>query len=95
MARALKPGQTISIKGKRFKITRSTRKGKHWKACPAASKGPCVHFGAKGAKVMPGTPKGDSFCARTLPLSRKQRSKAPTPNDFARRDWRCSGAKSR
>lgn len=93
MARALRSGQTVTIKGKRHKIGRSSRQGKYWKACPTVG-GSCVHFGAKGAKVKPGTPKGNSFCARTLPLSKKQKSKSPTPNDFARRDWKCRGKRS-
>ena len=81
------------VKGKGYRISRSNRKGKYWKACPTDG-GACVHFGATGAKVRPGTPKGDSFCARTLPLAKKQRNKSATPNDFARKDWRCAGARS-
>ena len=95
MARALKSGQTTKVKGKRFLISRSSRKGKYWKACPVGGQKGCVHFGASGAKVRPGTPKGDSFCARTYPLAKRQKSQGATPNDFARLDWRCRGARSK
>lgn len=95
MARALEAGQVVRVKGRRFRISRSGRKGKHWRACCLTGRGRCIHFGQPGATVKPGTPKGDSFCARSYPLSRKQASRAATANDLARLDWRCKGKKSR
>jgi len=58
-----------------------------------------VSYGQKGAKVKPGTSKGDSYCARSLGikkrLSKKKQSDPNTPNNLSRKRWKCSGAKSR
>ena len=52
-----------------------------------------------GARVKPGTSKGDSYCARSLGikrgLSKKKQSDPNTPNNLSRKRWKCSGAKSR
>jgi len=58
-----------------------------------------VRYGQKGAKVAPGTSKGDSYCARSngikkaLPASK--RNDPNTPNNLSRKKWKCSGDKSR
>jgi len=58
-----------------------------------------VSYGQKGAKVKPGTSKGDSYCARSLGikkrLSKKKQNDPNTPNNLSRKRWKCSGAKSR
>jgi len=58
-----------------------------------------VSYGEKGAKVKPGTSKGDSYCARSLGikkrLSKKKQNDPNTPNNLSRKRWKCSGAKSR
>ena len=58
-----------------------------------------VSYGQKGAKVKPGTSKGDSYCARSLGIKKrlpKSKQNDPnTPNNLSRKRWKCSGAKSR
>jgi len=58
-----------------------------------------VSYGQKGAKVKPGTSKGDSYCARSLGikkrLSKSKQNDPNTPNNLSRKRWKCSGAKSR
>ena len=58
-----------------------------------------VSYGQEGAKVKPGTSKGDSYCARSLGikkrLSKSKQSDPNTPNNLSRKRWKCSGAKSR
>jgi hypothetical protein len=52
-----------------------------------------------GARVKPGTSKGDSYCARSLGikkgLSKAKQNDPNTPNNLSRKRWKCSGAKSR
>jgi hypothetical protein len=57
-----------------------------------------VSYGQKGAKIAPGTKKGDSYCARSagikkaLPTSKK--NDPNTPNNLSRKKWKCVGSKS-
>jgi len=71
-------------KGKaRVKVTKSGRK---------------VSYGAKGAKVKPGTSKGDSYCARSAAQKKRFPKAAKDPNsplNLSRKRWKCSGTKSR
>ena len=57
-----------------------------------------VSYGQKGAKIAPGTSKGDSYCARSLGIKKalpKSKQNDPnTPNNLSRRKWKCAGAKS-
>ena len=52
-----------------------------------------------GARVKPGTSKGDSYCARSLGIKKrlpKKKANDPnTPNNLSRKRWKFSGAKSR
>lgn len=52
-----------------------------------------------GARVKPGTSKGDSYCARSLGIKKrlsKEKANDPnSPNNLSRKRWKCSGAKSR
>ena len=70
-------------KGKaRTKITASGRK---------------VSYGQKGAKVKPGTSKGDAYCSRSAGQMKKHPSAAKNPNSplrLSRKRWRCQGKKS-
>jgi len=58
-----------------------------------------VRYGAKGYKIAPGTPRGDSYCARSegdmksegMDCSGPDRN---TPMCLSRKKWRCRGAKS-
>lgn len=57
-----------------------------------------VSYGQKGAKVKPGTKKGDAYCARSMGQMRKNPKAAKNPNSplrLSRRRWRCKGEKSR
>lgn len=52
-----------------------------------------------GARVKPGTSKGDAYCARSAGikkgLSAKKKADPNTPNNLSRKRWKCSGKKSR
>jgi hypothetical protein len=54
--------------------------------------GKTVKFGAKGYSIAPGTPKGDSYCARSAGI--KKCAKPPCANDLSRKAWGCEGKKS-
>ena len=74
----------------KVKITSSGKKVSYGQSGKAAGGGP---------RVRPGTPKGDSYCARSLGikkrLSKKKQNDPNTPNNLSRKRWRCSGAKSK
>ena len=56
-----------------------------------------VRYGQKGAKVAPGTPKGDSYCARSYGQMKAHPSAAKDPNSplrLSRKRWKCKGTKS-
>ena len=56
-----------------------------------------VSYGQKGAKVKPGTSKGDAYCKRSQGQMRKHKSAARDPNSplrLSRKRWKCKGAKS-
>ena len=78
-------------KGKaRVKVTSSGKK---------VSYGQAGNAKGGGSRVKPGTPKGDSYCARSLGikkrLSKKNKNNPNSPNNLSRKRWKCSGAKSR
>lgn len=57
-----------------------------------------VRYGQKGAKVKPGTSKGDAYCARSAAQMKKHSKAAKDPNSplrLSRSRWKCSGTKSR
>lgn len=57
-----------------------------------------VSYGQKGAKISPGTSKGDSYCARSFGIKKglpKDKQNDPnTPNNLSRKKWKCKGKKS-
>jgi len=72
------------------------RKGKARVKTTASGKK--VSYGQKGAKVKPGTSKGDSYCARSAGQMKKHPKAAANPNSplrLSRKRWKCSGTKSR
>jgi hypothetical protein len=73
----------------KVKITSSGKRVSYGQAGQAAKGGP---------RVKPGTPKGNSYCARSLGikqrLSKKKQNDPNTPNNLSRKRWKCSGAKS-
>tara|TARA_R110000751_G_scaffold94663_1_gene184755 strand:+ start:386 stop:649 length:264 start_codon:yes stop_codon:yes gene_type:complete len=52
-----------------------------------------------GSRVKAGTPKGDSYCARSAGikkgLSKDKQNDPNTPNNLSRKRWKCSGTKSK
>lgn len=57
-----------------------------------------VSYGQKGAKVRPGTAKGDAYCARSYGQMKDHPKAARDPNSplrLSRKRWRCSGKVSR
>ncbi len=48
-------------------------------------KGETVGYGAKGYTIKPGTPAGDSYCARSLGIQKKHGKTAA--NTLSRRRW--------
>lgn len=72
------------------------RKGKARAKVTASGKK--VSYGQKGAKVKPGTKKGDAYCARSAAQMKKHKKAAKNPNSplrLSRKRWKCSGSKSR
>ena len=69
----------------KVKVTSSGKKVSYGQAGAAKGGGP---------RVRPGTPKGDSYCARSLGIKAKQND-PNTPNNLSRKRWKCSGAKSK
>lgn len=91
MASRIQIGKTVTIKGRKYKISAGTAKGKKYKATPLQGSG-VIQFGAKGYNARPGTKKGDNYCARSSGI--KSSKKGATANDFARALWNCNGKKS-
>tara|TARA_R110002020_G_scaffold247690_2_gene461645 strand:+ start:5847 stop:6131 length:285 start_codon:yes stop_codon:yes gene_type:complete len=82
-------------RGKRFvKVVKNKKTGRTKK----------VSFGQAGKsksgkdRIQAGTPKGDSYCARSAGikkrLSAKKRNNPNTPNNLSRKKWKCRGKKS-
>lgn len=72
------------------------RKGKA--RVKVTSSGKKVSYGQKGAKVKPGTKKGDAYCARSAGQMKRNPKAAKNPNSplrLSRKRWKCSGSKSR
>lgn len=62
------------------------------------SSGKKVSYGQKGAKVSPGTSRGDAYCARSLGQMRDFPEAAKNPNSplrLSRKQWKCEGEKSK
>ena len=65
---------------------------------PKTGKKRTVSYGQKGAKVKPGTSKGDSYCARSAGQMKKHPKAAKNPNSplrLSRKRWKCAGTKSK
>ena len=77
-------------------MSRKPAKGKA--RVKVTSGGKKVSYGQKGAKVKPGTSKGDSYCARSQGQMKSHPKAAKDPNSplrLSRKRWKCSGSKSR
>lgn len=62
-------------------------KGKKWKTNG-------VSHGEKGARIAPGTAKGDAYCARSNKIKGDWRDDPNSPNNLSRKKWKCRGDKS-
>jgi hypothetical protein len=66
---------------------------------PKTGRKKTVRYGQVGAKVRPGTKKGDSYCARSAGikkgLSKADQNNPNTPNNLSRKKWKCAGKKSK
>jgi len=66
---------------------------------PKTGRKKTVRYGQVGAKVRPGTKKGDSYCARSAGikkgLSKADQNNPNTPNNLSRKKWKCVGKKSK
>jgi len=78
----------LNVYGKKYNIENSERKNKKFKAKVGDS---FIHFGDSNATIKPGTPKGDSYCARSLGIPNKP---GLTANEFSRAMWGCKGKRS-
>lgn len=63
-------------------------KGKKWGTMCG---GKCVSHGDPNAKIAPGTPRGDAYCARSAKI---KDSGSCSPNALSRKKWKCSGSRS-
>jgi len=57
-----------------------------------------VSYGAKGARVSPGTKRGSSYCSRSAAQMKRFPKAAKNPNSplrLSRKRWKCSGTTSR
>ena len=90
------PRKPSPAKGKRFvKVVKNKKTGRKKK----------VSYGQAGKsksgkdRIQAGTPKGDSYCARSYGikkrLSPKKRNDPNSPNNLSRKKWKCVGKKSR
>jgi len=86
-------GKIVTVKGRKYKISAGTAKGKKYKATPTDGKPGIIQFGAKGYKVGPGTSRGTNYCSRSSGI--KSSKKGAGANDFARMLWNCNGKKSK
>ena len=75
-------------KYKGYIISRSSNKGKKYKACKDDK---CVHFGASGYTIKPGTDSGNSYCSRSAGIKSNGKDSA---NYWARQLWSCQGSRS-
>jgi hypothetical protein len=79
-----------------MKKTPSPSKGKARVKVTAAGKN--VSYGQAGAKVSPGTSRGDAYCARSMGQMKAHPEAAKNPNSplrLSRKAWACEGEKSK
>lgn len=76
-------------KGKKFvKVVTDKKTGRKRKV----SYGQAGKAKSGGARIRPGTPKGDAYCARSAKI--KKCKKPPCANALSRKKWKCRGKKS-
>ena len=78
-------------KGKRFaKVVTNKETGRKKKV----SYGQAGNAKDGGDRIRPGTPKGDSYCARSNKIKGDWRKDPNSPNRLSRKKWGCKGSKS-
>lgn len=87
----IKIGDVVTVKGKKYLIYVSPRRGKRYLAVPVNGRGLSYHFSHSDYSIHTGTKRGNNYCTRSKSIkSSRQRS----ANDFARLAWGCVGKKS-
>ena len=86
MPSKIKIGNVIKVKNFYYKILRSNRKNKKYKAVNITNN-KTYHFGQKGYYVRTGTKRGNSYCARSEKIGNPDKISS---NTFARLLWNCN-----
>ena len=71
----------------RVRIGAGTAQGKKYKAT-RISDGRVIQFGAKGARIVPGSDKGNAYCSRSADIDQEYGFNA---NTLSRINWHCVG----
>ena len=61
---------------------------------PKTGRKKTVKYGDPKGTIKPGTPKGDSYCARSAKIKGDWKSDPNSPNNLSRKKWKCRGSKS-
>lgn len=75
----------------RIRIAAGTAKGKKYRAI-RISDGAVVQFGATGARIVPGSDKGNAYCSRSGDIDQEFGFNA---NTLSRINWHCVGTVSK
>jgi len=75
----------------KVRIGAGTAKGKKYKAT-RVSDGKVIQFGAKGARIVPGSDKGNAYCSRSADIDQEFGFNA---NTLSRINWHCVGSVSK
>lgn len=84
-----RPLHSVSVKGKRYNIYKSTRPKKEYMV---QVNGRLVHFADPNMPEYPGTPRGNNYCARSSGI--KGTNDMNSANYWSRKLWSCKGKKS-
>ena len=87
----MKNKDTITYKGKKYEIYKSTRKNKQ---LMVDVNGKTIHFGNPTMPEYPGTKRGDNYCTRSYGIGNTNN---PSSANFWSRKylWNCIGKKSK
>ena len=61
---------------------------------PETGRKKTVKYGDPNGTISPGTPRGNSYCARSAKIKGDWKSDPNSPNNLSRKKWNCSGSKS-
>lgn len=85
--------QKLTYRNKEYYIQSTPNAKKAFAAYDRSGKLLC-RFGAPGASIEPGTPKGNSYCARSAKI-KTARPNIKSPNFWSRANWSCQGTRSK